>query len=170
MNFIVSIFLFTVIIAAFLLITRAKSNKGIADGVWPFYPRKPLSAPEQVLYFRLCKALPDHMILAQVGLSHILGVKKGNNFQAWYNRINRMSADFVVCSKDSRVLAVIELDDSSHEKERRKVADAKKNKALDSAGIRILRWNVKAMPDEVEIKSAFSAQPSTPPDAVEPRR
>lgn len=170
MNFIVSIFLLVLIIVAFLLITKAKSSKSVKDGTWPFYPRKPLSAPEQVLYFRLCKALPDHMVLAQVGLSHILGVKKGNNFQSWYNRINRMSADFVVCSKDSSVLAVIELDDSSHEKEQRKLADAKKNKALDSAGIRILRWNVKAMPDEIAIKLAFSAQPGTPPDAVKPRR
>jgi len=96
MNFIVSIFLLVVIIASFFLIARAKSNKGIEDGVWPFYPRKPLSTPEQILYFRLCKALPDHMVLAQVGLSHILGVKKGNNFQAWYNRINRMSAPMTV--------------------------------------------------------------------------
>ena len=165
----IGIFLLVAIIATFVLITRAKANKRIEDGTWPFYPRKPLSVPEQVLYFRLCNALPDHMVLAQVGLSRILGVKKGNNFQSWYNRISRMSADFVVCTKDSSVLAVIELDDSSHKKKQRKLPDAKKNKAIQSAGIPILRWDVKALPDENAIKSAFSAQPGALQVAVEQR-
>ena len=39
----------------------------------------------------------------------LAGVKKGHNFRAWQNRIDRMTADFVVCSKDSTVMAVIEL-------------------------------------------------------------
>ncbi|MFZ2629366.1 MAG: DUF2726 domain-containing protein [Rugosibacter sp.] len=46
----------------------------------------------------------------------MLGIKKGNNYQAWLNRINRMSADFVVCNKDSSIVAVIELDDATHRK------------------------------------------------------
>jgi very-short-patch-repair endonuclease len=72
-------------------------------------------------------------------------VKKGNNFQKWFNRINRMSADFVVCAKDASVLAVIELDDATHEGQQRKAADAKKDKALSAAGIRIVRWNQCAL-------------------------
>ena len=70
-----------------------------------------------------------------------------------------MSADFVVCSKDSIVLAVIELDDTSHEKQSAKIRDAKKDRALTSAGIRILRWHVKAIPDELTIKAAFAEAP-----------
>jgi len=52
-----------------------------------------------VLYFRLVRALPESVVLAQVQLSRFLGVKKGSDYQSWLNRINQMSADFVVCAK-----------------------------------------------------------------------
>lgn len=153
MNFLLLLLAITAIAATLLFIAvKAKRGDKADDTPWPFYAKKPLSGPEQVLYFRLCKALPEHIVLAQVGLSRILGVKKGNNFGEWFNRINRMSADFVICSKDSTIVVVIELDDSSHEKADRQTADAKKNKALGSAGIRIVRWSVKSMPDEAAIK------------------
>lgn len=145
MLLVAALFLF-VLILAFI---RALSQR--EPSVWPFYPRKPLSAPEQILYFRLIKALPEHIVLAQVQLSRFLGVKKGNNFQSWLNRINRMSADFVICNKDASVLAVIELDDASHNSKTRQQADAKKDKAIRSAGLRLIRWNVKTMPNEEAI-------------------
>lgn len=141
----------------FLMILKAKKNKKIEDIPWPFYAKKPLSNPEQILYFRLLKALPDHIVLAQVGLSRILGVKKGHNFGEWFNRISRMSADFVICTKDLRIIAIIELDDASHKTEERRMADAKKDKALCSAGLRVVRWQAKAIPEETAIISTFSA-------------
>ncbi|QJD30828.1 DUF2726 domain-containing protein [Methylococcus geothermalis] len=151
------ILLLVVVIAvgAVLAVLKAKSQGGGTDEVWPFYAKKPLSQPEQVLYFRLTRALPEHIVLAQVQLSRLLGVKKGNNYQAWLNRINRMSADFVVCNKDSSIVAVIELDDATHQKEDRQAADAKKDKALSSAGIRIVRWQAKAIPDIAAIRSTI---------------
>ena len=157
-----------VVIAAVALAVAAKVKSGLGSqqDEWPFYAKKPLSDPEQILYFCLTKALPEHIVLAQVGLSRILGVKKGNNFQSWHNRINRMSADFVLCSKDSSIVAVIELDDSSHQKEERKVADAKKDKALGAAGIRVVRWQAKSLPDEASIKATFLAQPGIPADSA----
>jgi very-short-patch-repair endonuclease len=124
------------------------------EEAWPFYAKKPLSEPEQVLYFRLVEALPEHIILAQVQLSRLLGVKKGNNNATWNNRINRMSVDFVVCNKDSSIVAAIELDDSTHQREDRQSADAKKDKALSSAGVRIVRWHVKSIPDVTAIQIA----------------
>lgn len=150
-----------VVILVFLaaLAIKKKSAKSGAE-IWPFYQRKPLSAPEQVLYFRLVNALPEHIILSQVQLSRLLGVKKGNNGQAWLNRINRMSADFVICIKDSSIVAVIELDDASHKGEKRQQADAKKDKALTSAGIKVYRWQVKSIPNETEIKVTFSRMPA----------
>ena len=99
------------------------------------------------------KALPEHIVLAQVQVSRVLGVKKGSNFNEWNNRVNRLSYDFVVCSKDSTVLAAIELDDRSHESSRRSATDEKKNKATADAGLRIIRWNVKALPDEAAIQA-----------------
>ena len=147
-----------IVFVAIALLFLKKRSAGSPDK-WPFYPRKPLSAVEQILYFRLTKALPDHIVLAQVQLSRLLGVKKGNNYLAWTNRINRMSADFVVCTKDSTVLAVIELDDSTHNAKNRQEADAKKDKALGDAGVKIHRWNVKAIPNEATIKATLTPAP-----------
>lgn len=156
MNSIFLILLVAVIAFAFLAFIKLKSQKNSSKEIWPFYAKKPLSQPEQVLYFRLIQALPEHIILAQVQLSQLLGVKKGNNYQSWLNRINRMSADFVVCKKDSTIVAVIELDDATHLQTKRQEADAKKDKALNAAEIKIIRWQVKTIPDIVAIQAALT--------------
>lgn len=144
-----------VIVIAIIVVQKAKVKGSTNDKAWPFYAKKPMSPPEQVLYFRLVQALPEHIILSQVQLSRLLGVKKGNNNQSWYNRINRMSADFVVCRKDSSIVAVIELDDATHKRSDRQVADSKKDKALASAEVRIVRWQAKSIPDIATIKATF---------------
>jgi very-short-patch-repair endonuclease len=139
-----------VLIALFYIVQR-KSLKINED--CPYYAKKPLSQPEQVLYFRLIDSLPEYIILAQVQLSRLLGVKKGHNFYEWNNKINRMSCDFVVCRKDSSIVAVIELDDKTHQKPERQKADEKKDKALTAANVKIIRWNVKELPNSEKIKT-----------------
>ena len=152
-TFFVVVLLIVATVALLLYLKKQGLLEGKETGPWPFYVKKPLTQPEQVLYHRLVKALPEHIILAQVQVSRVLGVKKGSNFNEWNNRINRMSYDFVVCGKDSAVLAAIELDDKSHESNRRSATDEKKNKATADAGLRLIRWNVKALPDESAIRA-----------------
>jgi hypothetical protein len=135
-----------------LVVAKRLGLVGGTSGTWPFYVKKPLSQPEQVLYHRLIRALPEHIVLAQVQVSRVLGVKKGSNFHEWNNRINRLSYDFVVCSKDSRVVAAIELDDKSHESTSRARTDEKKNKASADAGLRLVRWQVASLPSEQAIR------------------
>ena len=155
--FVVLIFL-AIAIAIFLYLKKRGLLEGGGNGAWPFYVKKPLTQPEQVLYHRLVKALPEHIVLAQVQVSRVLGVKKGSNFSEWNNRINRLSYDFVICSKDSTVLVAVELDDKTHESSRRTATDDKKNKATADAGLRIVRWNVKALPDESAIQQALRSE------------
>lgn len=155
MNIFVIALIAAVCVVAWLVLKRRRSP-GEEEAPWPFYPKKPLTQPEQVLYHRLIAALPEHIVLAQVQLSRVLGVKKGFNFHEWNNRINRMSLDFVVCLKDSTVIAAIELDDKTHEQASRMEADAKKEKALSDAGIVLVRWQVNALPDEYAIRSALA--------------
>jgi very-short-patch-repair endonuclease len=68
-----------------------------------------------------------------------------------------MSVDFVVCQKDSSIVAVIELDDETQEKEAQQTMDAKKDKALFAAGIRILRWQAESLPDVATIHTTLLA-------------
>lgn len=135
------------------------SNSEEMPKEWPFYASKLMSIPEQQLYWKLKKALPDHLIAFQVQASRVLKVKKGHNFASWHNRINRMSYDFVICNKQSYPIAVIELDDSSHDKDDSKQdTDQKKNKASNDAGLKIYRWRVNQTPSCNEIKALFDGK------------
>lgn len=141
------------IVFGLLLLSKRRSVSENPRGTWPFYVRTLLSDREQVLYHRLVKALPEHVVLAQVQVSRVLGVKKDFNFHEWNNRINRLSYDFVVCRKNGTVVAAIELDDSSHESSVRARTDAKKDKATADAGLRLVRWSARALPSEEVIRS-----------------
>lgn len=145
------LFILILLIAFAFIILEKRKKKDVE--VWPYVKKKVLSNPEQILFYRLVRALPGNVILAQVQLSRFLDVKKGFNNQAWFNKINRMSIDYLICDKDFEIVAAIELDDKSHERNRRKEADLKKDRALTAAGVKIHRWNVKQMPDEEEIKN-----------------
>jgi len=69
-------------IAVILGLLRSRGDAA-PSGRWPYFAKKALSRPEQVLYFRLVRALPDNIVLAQVQLSRILGVKRGSDYQSW---------------------------------------------------------------------------------------
>lgn len=130
---------------------KKKKNKGD----WPYYAQRLMSLPEQSLYFRLVNALPDNLIFCQVQIIRFIGTKKvKGNYWYWWNLINRLSADFVICNKAASVIAVIELDDSSHFGKKAKYRDLKKDKAIEAAGIKLIRWNVKSLPTDEEIKKA----------------
>ena len=154
----------TVLLVLFLLlatvltfaILKRRGITGSGTDPWPFYAKTPLSPPEQVLYHRLVRSLPEHIVLAQVQVSRVLGVKRGFKFHEWNNRINRLSYDFLICSKDATALAAIELDDKTHERASRADADAKKERATRAAGVRLIRWHVKSLPDEQTIRAAFA--------------
>ncbi len=141
------------VVVAIALAKRLASRETTSDQRFPFVVSRPLTEREQVLYWRLRKALPEQMVLAQVALSRIVRVEKGNDVRAWLNRVNRMTVDFLVCLPDATIVAAIELDDSSHAPPDRVAADAKKNKALNSAGIKLLRF--RDLPSEDELRNAF---------------
>ncbi|MGZ5033902.1 MAG: DUF2726 domain-containing protein [Usitatibacter sp.] len=144
-----------IVVAVVVILTVLRTTMGTAAEPerYPFEMTRPLSEREQVLYWRLRKVLPDQMILAQVAVSRILRVEKGHDFRTWLNRINRMTVDFLVCLPDGTIVAAVELDDSSHDVDERALADAKKTKALESAGIKLLRF--REIPTEQDLRKAF---------------
>jgi hypothetical protein len=160
MKTIATIFILVLLaVIALVVLKRQGILANAGSGKWPFYVKKPLSQPEQVLYHRLVRALPEHIVLAQVQVSRVLGVKKGSNFTEWNNRINRLSYDFVVCGKDSTVIAAVELDDKTHESKARAATDEKKNKASADAGLRLIRWHVASLPTEEAIRQELLVPP-----------
>jgi len=146
-----------VLLVLCVLAILLKKRRTVPDGPWPFdVCRTVLTQPERVLYRRLMNAVPNNIIFAQVQLSRFLEVKRGVPRQSWFNRISQLSADFLILNPDTSVVAAIELDDASHLRVSRRAADARKTHALQSAGVRLIRWHVAALPDEAAIRTALA--------------
>ena len=149
------------LILGVLAVLLRKGPRALGDP-WPLEVRRTvLSPPEQILYQRLVQALPQNLIFAQVQLSRFLDVQRGVPRLTWLNRINQLSADFLVLNPDCSVVAAIELDDASHLRFSRRDADARKAHALKSAGVRLIRWHVKDLPDEGAIRAVFAGVATT---------
>ena len=126
---------------------------------WPYFAKRLMTPPEQAFYQRLVRALPEHLVMAQVQASRVLGVQKGYGHAEWNNRVSRLSYDFVVCAKSTAVIAVIELDDSTHERVQRREADRRKARATAAAGIPLHRFNVRNPPSEETIRATVLPAP-----------
>ncbi|WP_444765073.1 DUF2726 domain-containing protein [Roseateles sp.] len=115
-------------------------------------PKKLLTDREQPMFYRLMQAFPDDVVLCQVAFSSLLTAKD----QATRSTFNRKVADFVIATKAFEVLAVLELDDSSHRG--REAQDNKRDALLERAGYRVLRF--KNVPDVDAVQRAV--RPSAP--------
>jgi len=141
----------------FFFMKNAQELPGGDPESYPFESRVPLNDRERELYWRLRAMMPGDIVLSQVGLSRILRVRAGHDFRVWFKRINRMTIDFLVCRADATIVAAIELDDAAHGEAERQLEDERKAKALESAGIRVLRF--RQMPTERELREALGAPP-----------
>lgn len=143
-----SFLLIVVIIAISWLKSRARPAP-IRD---QFQANKPLSEPEQVLYWRLSEAMPDCVVLCQVSLSRFLTPGGApNQRRALFNRIAQKSVDFLVCLRDFTIVAAVELDDGTHQDEK----DARRDSLFESASLPLVRVNVKAIPAVDELRALF---------------
>ena len=119
-----------------------KPVRGDDLDVWPFMPRDFMTDSEVRFFRQLKQAVPEFLIFSQVGLSRLIECTDEEDEKFWFNRINRMSVDYVLVDQDAQqVLVAIELDDWSHEHAGRMKADLKKDKALISAGIPMVRFH-----------------------------
>jgi hypothetical protein len=80
------------------------------------------------------RALPNNLVFAQVQLSRFFTFKRGVARQTWFKRISQLSADFVILGPDTS-------------------ADTRKAHALQSAGVRLIRWHAKTLADEAAIRA-----------------
>lgn len=108
---------------------------------------EPLTRNEQAMFLRLQEALPGLIVLSQVSFGALLTAKS----RAVRNTFDRKRADFVICDKAFKVLAVIELDDRSHDG--REEEDASRDKLLTDAGYRVIRY--RGIPGIAQVAADF---------------
>jgi very-short-patch-repair endonuclease len=136
---------------AFVLIGATARKKQLPSKKLPAAkPKIPLSINEQPMYFRLKEAFPDDVVLAQVSFSALLQSPN----QATRNQYNRKMADFVLCTKSFEVIAVVELDDSSHKGREEK--DMDRDRLLTNAGYRVKRY--KTVPNIETLKTEIAKE------------
>lgn len=155
-----------VLIAAVLSVLTAKfkPRDGSLDKPRPFEAKAQLlSERERALYQRLVQSLPNHIVFAQVQLQQVLRFQRGRRSQAILNRIRQLSPDFLILNLDTSIVAAVELDDSTHAMKDRRRADRNKTHALHSAGVPLIRWNAKSLPDSSAILAALATKISATP-------
>lgn len=137
------------------LLQRGKGSQEIAHATWP------LTRNEQAMYFRLRGALPDLIVLSQVSFGALLSARS----RAVRNTFDRKRADFVICEKSFKVVAIVELDDGSHDG--KKARDEKRDAQLKAAGYRVLRY--RGIPNIDRVQADFAPPPPLPMPAEEGR-
>lgn len=127
--------------------------------------RKLVTGNETEFLGRLRRALPGLDVHPQVAMSALLDVNlPADHPEYWEVRrqFSMKTVDYVVTERKSqRVLAVVELDDRTHDSKRDK--DAMRDALLASAGIPTLRWDSRRKPNVAEIAASIArlAKPAT---------
>jgi very-short-patch-repair endonuclease len=145
-------FLFTVVLLAvgvlvFLVLAKKRSEQSTSGFVDKPKARPPLTAREQAMYNRLVQTLPDLVVLPQVSFGALLTART----RAARSSFSRKIADFVVCDRSFKVVAVVALGDKNSKGKSQR--DSDRDALLVEAGYRVLRY--PRVPDVGRVEADF---------------
>lgn len=116
------------------------------NGFYPYKERKLLTNNEYKFYYSLVQLADKYNLSVQVKmrLADIIEVDKckitNQEYMSYFGKIKSKHIDFVLTHKYTmQMIAAIELDDKSHEEQKRIERDAFVNNALTAAGIDFIR-------------------------------
>lgn len=157
--------LFAIVIVSIVMVALTKKekpdNKPIDEQQAKYSSKGTLLTPAELSFYKvLSPSLPLGLVVSpKVRISDILDVQKGldrSRLQTARNKIHQKHVDFVLCnSENMSIVAVVELDDSSHKKDKVKVRDKFVNGAFRSAEIPMIRFKAKSKYDAQEIASTI---------------
>ncbi|PTV52751.1 DUF2726 domain-containing protein [Acinetobacter seifertii] len=150
---IVGIFLIAIMVLAILSVLKKGESKNRSAKRNPIKGKRIITMNEQPTFMKLKEALPEHIILAQVAFSAFMTAQG----YATRNLFNRKVADFVVLDKAFNIVAIIELDDSSHKGKEK--FDAERDALIHEAGFKVIRY--KRTPELIEIHRDFNITSSS---------
>ena len=114
---------------------------------WQPTPTRVLNISECQAYHLLRRALPEHMILAQVPLARFLKVPTRHSYTEWLRRAGQLCVDVMVCDLNSQVVGVIEIrQPDGQESDRTKRRQARMDRVLQAAGIPLHVWRADLLP------------------------
>lgn len=101
-----------------------------------------LLTKNELKFYRILKQITNKLgysLFCQVSLYEIIKSKNYKDF----NRIKSKSIDFVITQENCKILICIELDDFTHERQKRIERDNFVNKLFEDLGIKLLRIPVQ---------------------------
>jgi hypothetical protein len=123
---------------------------------WEPLATRVLTTAEREAYHVLRKALPDHMVLAQVPVARFIKVPTRNPYSEWLRRVGSLCADLVVCDMASQVVAVVEVRQPlSRENERAQRRHARMDRVLEGARVPVHVWLEGALPGPAVVREAI---------------
>jgi len=146
-TFLFMVVLLVVGVLVFLVVAKKRSEQSTSNFVDKPKARAPLTAREQAMYNRLVQTLPDLVVLPQVSFGALLTART----RAARSTFSRRIADFVVCDRSFKVVAVVELGDKNQKDKARR--DPDRDAMLVEAGYRVLRY--QRVPDIGRVEADF---------------
>lgn len=119
-----------------------------------------LSLAEYSFYKVLLDSVePSVTVFSKVRIADVVHVKPGlsrPDFKSYFLRISQKHFDFVLCDSSSMsIIAVVELDDKSHNTKKGKARDSLVNDVCSSAGLKIHRFKVSSSYSVLDVKSTL---------------
>jgi hypothetical protein len=139
--------------------SRARADDAL-DTVqaWPPQAVRVLTQRERQAYDTLRRALPSHLILAQVPLSRFISVPTRHSYGEWMNRAGRHSVDLLVCDEHSRVIAAIDIR-PPEESPRAKKRHERLANVLQTAGVAVHVWDEGTLPSVAQARESLGIAP-----------
>ena len=158
MEWIVVLFVVAVVIAVLFVKGRNQYSYRI---------KGPLFSPAERSFLGVIDAAVSdtYRVFGKVRVADVLSPQKGMSRKHWQIAFNKISAkhfDYVLCCKDTlKIIAVIELDDKSHNKAASKNRDKLLKEACESASLTLVRFPAKASYSIAEVRQSVA-------DAINP--
>lgn len=124
---------------------------------WPPQAVRVMTLPERLAYGTLCRALPRHLVLAQVPLSRFISVPSRHSYAQWLTRAGRLNVDLLVCDASSRVVAAVEIR-SAQVTPSAAARHERLAKVLRAAGVTVHVWHESALPSTSTVRQLFQAK------------
>lgn len=118
-----------------------------------------LGQPQTLAYLLLKTGLPDLQIFANVTLAAVVSAPQaeGPDREQQLRRLSQCQLDFVVCDRNMRIIAVVDLDSPAS----RDTAGMQRFKSdcLTAAGVRLIRINPLSLPPRKEMRGLVCGGP-----------
>ncbi len=126
------------------------------------YTKKYLLTKNEWAFYKKIKPICDKNnihIISKVRLADIIEVKKGldnQERQKYFNKIINKHIDFILCNPENlAILALVELDDKSHERKERIESDNFKNNLFKTVGYKLIRTNQQSDFEKILIENGL---------------